>query len=156
MARAINKAILVGNLGDDPELRQTQSGDAVCNMSLATNESYTDNDGNEVQNTEWHDVVAWGRLGEICGEYLSQGSQVYFEGKLVTNEWTDDDGNKRYSTEVKAQEMMMLDSNRQGGGDGSPGMQRQDPSDGTPQTQTEPQGDGAADDTFEPDGDLPF
>jgi len=96
MARGVNKVTLIGNLGDDPELRYTGSGTAVCNMSLATNESYTDNDGNEVQNTEWHDVVAWGRLGEICNEYLQKGSQVYFEGKLQTREWEDRDGNTRY------------------------------------------------------------
>ena len=123
MARSVNKVILVGNLGDDPELRYTNSGAAVCNMSLATNESYTDQDGNEVQQTEWHDVVAWERLGEICEEYLSKGSQVYFEGKLQTNEWEDRDGNTRYSTEVKARDMMFLDSNRQGAGDQGAALQ---------------------------------
>ncbi|PSR00319.1 MAG: single-stranded DNA-binding protein [Bacteroidetes bacterium SW_11_64_17] len=160
MARSVNKVILVGNLGDDPELRYTNSGAAVCNMSLATNESYTDQDGNEVQQTEWHDVVAWERLGEICEEYLSKGSQVYFEGKLQTNEWEDRDGNTRYSTEVKARDMMFLDSNRQGGGDqggrgggsqpGSPGGRRPGGgSTGGGEEQSE-------DDTFEPDDDLPF
>lgn len=121
MARSVNKVILVGNLGDEPELRYTNSGTAVCNMSLATNETYTDNDGNEVQQTEWHDVVAWDRLGEICEEYLSKGSQVYFEGKLQTNQWEDQDGNTRYSTEVKALDMMFLDSSRQGGDRGQGG-----------------------------------
>ncbi|PSQ58296.1 MAG: single-stranded DNA-binding protein [Bacteroidetes bacterium QH_10_64_19] len=160
MARSVNKVILVGNLGDDPELRYTNSGAAVCNMSLATNESYTDQDGNEVQQTEWHDVVAWERLGEICEEYLSKGSQVYFEGKLQTNEWEDRDGNTRYSTEVKARDMMFLDSNRQGAGDqggrgggsqpGSPGGRRPGGgSAGGGEEQSE-------DDTFEPDDDLPF
>ena len=160
MARSVNKVILVGNLGDDPELRYTNSGAAVCNMSLATNESYTDQDGNEVQQTEWHDVVAWERLGEICEEYLSKGSQVYLEGKLQTNEWEDRDGNTRYSTEVKARDMMFLDSNRQGGGDqggrgggsqpGSPGGRRPGGgSTGGGEEQSE-------DDTFEPDDDLPF
>ena len=160
MARSVNKVILVGNLGDDPELRYTNSGAAVCNMSLATNESYTDQDGNEVQQTEWHDVVAWERLGEICEEYLSKGSQVYFEGKLQTNEWEDRDGNTRYSTEVKARDMMFLDSNRQGAGDqggrgggsqpGSPGGRRPGGgSTGGGEEQSE-------DDTFEPDDDLPF
>ncbi|PSQ82014.1 MAG: single-stranded DNA-binding protein [Bacteroidetes bacterium QS_1_63_11] len=160
MARSVNKVILVGNLGDDPELRYTNSGAAVCNMSLATNESYTDQDGNEVQQTEWHDVVAWERLGEICEEYLSKGSQVYFEGKLQTNEWEDRDGNMRYSTEVKARDMMFLDSNRQGAGDqggrgggsqpGSPGGRRPGGgSAGGGEEQSE-------DDTFEPDDDLPF
>ena len=141
MARGVNKVVLIGNLGGDPELRQTDSGTAVCNMSLATNESYTDQDGNEVQQTEWHDVVAWGRLAEVCGEYLSKGSQVYFEGKLQTRSWEDEGGNTRYSTEVKAREMMFLDSNRQGGSSGAAGgAQRPEP----------------AGDSFEPDDDLPF
>jgi single-strand DNA-binding protein len=116
-------------------------------MSLATNESYTNSDGEEVQQTEWHDVVAWGRLGEICNEYLDKGSQVYFEGKLQTREWEDDDGNTRYSTEVKAQEMMFLDA------------KRQDPDAGTTRHQgdekTDPRAHGA-EETFEPDSDLPF
>ncbi|AFH21703.1 hypothetical protein OSG_eHP7_00110 [environmental Halophage eHP-7] len=138
----------MGNLGEDPDLRYTGSGDAVCNMSLATNESYTDSDGNEVQNTEWHDVVAWGRLGEVCNEYLDKGSQVYFEGKLQTRSWDDDDGNTRYSTEVKAQEMMFLDSNRNDGD----GAMRQ-PSPAPEPTTQEQTGD---EETFEPDDDLPF
>lgn len=176
MARSVNKVILVGNLGDDPELRYTQSGTAVCNMSLATNESYTDQDGNEVQRTEWHDVVAWDRLGEICEEYLSKGSQVYFEGKLQTNEWEDRDGNTRYSTEVKARDMMFLDSNRQaqtggqggggsqpgGGGSGVPGGSGsggRSAGGGQPAGGAGSGGSGGGrseDDTFEPDDDLPF
>jgi single-strand DNA-binding protein len=178
MARSVNKVILVGNLGDDPELRYTNSGAAVCNMSLATNESYTDQDGNEVQQTEWHDVVAWERLGEICEEYLSKGSQVYFEGKLQTNEWEDRDGNTRYSTEVKVRDMMFLDSNRQGGGDqggrGGGGQRASGRSSGpggsSPSGDGQPESPGSRrsggssaggggqseDDTFEPDDDLPF
>ena len=159
MARAVNKAILIGNLGDDPELRYTGSGTAVCNMSLATNESYTDSDGNEVQQTEWHDVVAWGRLGEICNEYLSKGSQVYFEGKLQTREWEDRDGKTRYSTEVKAQEMMFLDSTRDmepDAGGGKPGGDgRTDPRAHGASTVDE-QTEGSPDKTFEPDDQLPF
>ena len=168
MARGVNKVILIGNLGDDPELRYTGSGTAVCNMSLATNESYTDNDGNEVQNTEWHDVVAWGRLGEICNEYLQKGSQVYFEGKLQTRSWDDQDGNTRYSTEVKAREMMFLDSNRQGAPDADGfnqdrGHQDQD-FDQRPEPKEQPAGpsgsqpdsSGDEEETFEPDDDLPF
>ena len=117
MARGINKVILIGNLGQDPELRYTGSGTAVCNMRLATNESYKDSDGNLVEKTEWHNVVAWSRLAEICNEYLRKGSQVYFEGSLQTRQWEDRDGNTRYTTEVKAREMMMLDSRGGGGGD---------------------------------------
>jgi single-strand DNA-binding protein len=175
MARGVNKVILIGNLGDDPELRYTGSGTAVCNMSLATNESYTDNDGNEVQNTEWHDVVAWGRLGEICNEYLQKGSQVYFEGKLQTRSWDDQDGNTRYSTEVKAREMMFLDSNRQGAPDGDfdQGQGYQDENFDQRPPQQQPAGGGGAggsgsqqsgpsggggeeEETFEPDDELPF
>lgn len=150
MSKGVNKVILIGNLGEDPELRYISSGDAVCNMSLATNESYTDSDGNEVQKTEWHDVVAWGRLGEVCNEYLDKGSQVYFEGKLQSRSWEDDDGNTRYSTEVKAQEMMFLDSNRNGtpGGDGA--MHQSDPA---PEPTSQAR-DGQED--FEPSDDLPF
>ena len=108
MARGINKVILVGNLGQDPELRYTGTGTAVCNMRVATNEAYKDADGNMVEKTEWHSVVAWGRLGEICAEYLKKGSQVYFEGSLQTRSWDDKDGNTRYTTEIKVREMMML------------------------------------------------
>ena len=165
MARGVNKVILIGNLGDDPELRYTGSGTAVCNMSLATNETYTDSDGNEVQNTEWHDVVAWGRLGEICNEYLQKGSQVYFEGKLQTRSWDDQDGNTRYSTDVKAQEMMFLDSNRQGGADTDGFNQdkghKDEDFDQRRQPQEQPAGpsgsqSGDEEETFEPDDDLPF
>ena len=109
MARSVNKVVLIGNLGDDPELRYTGGGTAVCNMSLATNESYTNSDGEEVQQTEWHDVVAWGRLAEVCDEYLEKGAQVYFEGKLRTQKWTDQNGNSRYRTQVLAREMKFLD-----------------------------------------------
>ena len=110
MSRGINKVILIGNIGQAPELRYTQNGKAVCNMSLATNEVFTDDDDNEVQNTEWHNVVAWGRLAEVCDEYLQKGSQVYLEGKIETHEWTDQNGNTRYNTEVVAREVKFLDS----------------------------------------------
>ncbi len=171
MARSVNKVMLIGNLGDEPELRYTDGGTAVCNMSLATNESYTDNDGNEVQQTEWHNVVAWGRLGEICNEYLSKGSQVYFEGTLQTNEWEDRDGNARQTTEIKARDMMFLDSNRQGqtesqGGGRSSGPGGSGPSgDGQPGDSGSRQSGGgqpgrggnqSEEDTFEPNDDLPF
>jgi single-strand DNA-binding protein len=104
----VNKVILVGNLGTDPEVRYTPSGKAVANFSLATNEQWTNKDGEKEERTEWHRIVAWGRLGEICGEYLSKGSQVYIEGKIQTRAWEDRDGNKRYTTEIIAQTMQML------------------------------------------------
>lgn len=116
MARGVNKVILIGNLGADPELRYTGSGTAVCNMRVATTETYKDRDGNTVENTEWHNVVAWSRLAEICGEYLKKGSQVYFEGQLQTRQWEDKDGNTRYTTEIKVREMTLLGGRGEGGG----------------------------------------
>lgn len=157
MSRGINKVILIGNLGQEPELRYTGSGTAVCNMRLATNESYKDRDGNLVEKTEWHNVVAWDRLAEICNEYLEKGSQVYFEGSLQTRQWEDKEGQTRYTTEVKAREMMMLsdrgsssndyDQSR-GGSQQRPQQQRQ------PQQPQQQPTDGGY--TFEPDDDLPF
>lgn len=172
MARSINKVILIGNLGDEPDLGYTQSGSAVCNMSIATDESYVDNDGNEVDRTEWHDIVAWGRLAETCGEYLSRGSKVYVEGTLQTNQWETRDGETRYSTEVKALEVQFLDGGPGGSGPSSEGAggasssQRaagpQPPAGGpgssNQQSKNGQSTDGSSDqgDTFEPDDNLPF
>ncbi|MFO7605454.1 MAG: single-stranded DNA-binding protein [Desulfurivibrionaceae bacterium] len=103
----INKAILIGNLGADPEVRYTQSGTAVANFNLATTETWT-KDGNKEEKTEWHRIVAFGRLGEVCGEYLSKGSKAYIEGRIQTRQWEDKDGNKRYTTEIVAREMKIL------------------------------------------------
>lgn len=119
MGKAVNKVILVGNLGQDPELRYTGNGTAVCNIRLATTESYKDNDGNWQEKTEWHSLVAWSRLAEICNEYLKKGSQAYFEGSLQTRQYEDKEGNTRYTTEVKVKEMMLLSGDRSAGGDGS-------------------------------------
>ncbi|MDY6990410.1 MAG: single-stranded DNA-binding protein [Thermodesulfobacteriota bacterium] len=107
---SVNKAILIGNLGRDPEVRYTPSGTAVANFSVATTENWTNRDGEKQSRTEWHRVVAWGRLGETCGEYLSKGSQVYIEGSIQTNEWEDKEGNKRQTTEIRAWRMQMLGS----------------------------------------------
>lgn len=157
MARGVNKVILIGNLGQDPELRYTGSGTAVCNMRLATNESYKDSNGDLVEKTEWHNIVAWARLAEICGEYLKKGSQVYFEGSLQTRQWEDKEGQTRYTTEVKAREMMMLsdrgssndyDQSRPSGG------YQQRPQQQQRQPQQQPADGGY--DTFGPDDDLPF
>jgi single-strand DNA-binding protein len=105
----INKAIIVGNLGRDPEVRKTQGGTAVCNFTVATTERWKDKSTGEMQErTEWHRVVAWGRLGEICGQYLAKGRQVYIEGALQTREWEDKNGSKRWTTEINAKEMKML------------------------------------------------
>ncbi|CAN5632089.1 single-stranded DNA-binding protein [soil metagenome] len=122
MARGVNKVILVGNLGADPELRYTSGNNiAVCNMRIATNESYKDSNGQMVEKTEWHNVVAWGRLAEICGEYLKKGSQAYFEGALQTRQWDDKEGNTRYTTEIKVREMMLLGGRGDSGGGGYDG-----------------------------------
>jgi len=116
MARGINKVILVGNLGKDPEVRYMANGGAVCNVTLATSESWKDKQtGEQKEKTEWHTIVFYRRLAEIAGEYLRKGSQVYIEGKLQTRKWQDKSGNDRYTTEIIANEMQMLGS-RGGGG----------------------------------------
>jgi len=111
MARGVNKVILVGNLGRDPEVKYTASGAAVVNITVATTESWNDKQTNErVEKTEWHRVVAFQRLAEIMGEYLRKGSQVYIEGKLQTRKWQDQSGQDRYTTEIVANDMQMLGS----------------------------------------------
>ncbi|MDH3309901.1 MAG: single-stranded DNA-binding protein [Gammaproteobacteria bacterium] len=118
MARGVNKVILIGNLGRDPEVRYSPSGSAVANITLATSESWKDkNSGEKQEKTEWHRVVFFGRLAEIAGEYLKKGSQVYVEGRLQTRKWQDKEGHDRYTTEIVANEMQMLGSR---GGAGVP------------------------------------
>ena len=122
MARGgINKVILIGNVGADPELRYTASGAGVTNFNIATNESWTDKSGERQENTEWHRIVVWGRLAEICNQYLRKGSKVYIEGRLQTRNWEGQDGQKRYTTEIVARDMQMLDSRDESMG-GDPGM----------------------------------
>ncbi|RBP48622.1 single-stranded DNA-binding protein [Arenicella xantha] len=123
MARGINKVIIVGNLGNDPEVRYGNNGAAIANLSVATSESWKDkNTGEQVEKTEWHRIVMFNRLGEIAGEYLRKGSKIYIEGKLQTRKWQDQSGQDRYTTEIVASEMQMLDSRGdnmgQGGGGG--------------------------------------
>ena len=138
----INKVILIGNLGKDPELRYTPSGTAVASFSLATSEKWKDRDGNMQDKTEWHNIVVWGRQAEIAKEYLAKGRQVYIEGRIQTRSWDDKDGNKRYTTEIIAQRLNFLGSRGDQGGGGSS-------SDAPPEAP--PPGDlGAEDD------DLPF
>jgi single-strand DNA-binding protein len=130
----INKVILVGNLGRDPEIRYFQDGTAVANFSIATSDSWTDKQsGEKKERTEWHRIVAFRRLAEICGEYLSKGRQVYIEGKLQTREWEDKDGNRRFTTEIVAQTMQMLGS-REGGGAGRQDDYYQPPGGAAPQS----------------------
>jgi single-strand DNA-binding protein len=118
----INKVILVGNLGVDPELRYTQSGTPVASFRVATTERWKGQDGQMQEQTEWHSCNAWGKLAEICGKYLQKGSKVYVEGSINTRKWQDKSGNDRYSTEVKVREMKMLDGKKdsqQSGGEWS-------------------------------------
>ena len=121
----LNKALLIGNLGSDPEINYTQSGTAVANLSIAMSERWKDKDGNQQEKTEWHRVVAFGRLAEICGEYLAKGSKIYIEGRIQTRQWEDKDGNKRYTTEIVAREVKFLDGKEQNQG-GSQGQKQQE------------------------------
>jgi single-strand DNA-binding protein len=118
-SRGINKVIVVGNLGKDPEVRYLPNGDAVANLTVATSETWKDKQtGEQKEQTEWHRIVAFRRLGEICGEYLRKGSKVYIEGRLQTRKWQNQQGQDQYTTEIVANEMQMLDSRGQGGGMG--------------------------------------
>lgn len=110
MAGSVNKVILVGNLGADPELRYTSSGAGVCDLRVATNETWLDKSGQKQTRTEWHKIVVWGKRGEVCGKYLSKGRPVYVEGRLQTRSWEDKEGNKRYTTEVVANDVQFLGS----------------------------------------------
>jgi single-strand DNA-binding protein len=112
----VNKVILVGNLGANPELRYTQGQQAVANLRIATTERWTDKNGQKQEATEWHRVVVWGKQAEICGQYLTKGRQVYIEGRIRTRQWQDQSGQKRYTTEIVAQNVQMLG----GRGEGSP------------------------------------
>lgn len=165
MARGINKVILIGNLGADPEVRYMPSGDAVCNVSLATSESWKDrNTGETQERTEWHRVVFFGKLAEIVKQYLRKGSKIYVEGKLRTRKWQGQDGQDRYTTEVVVDfngTMQMLDSRGGGGGGGSSVPFAEDPGAGEPAPASggasQPSGDGApAAGKPDFDDDIPF
>ncbi len=157
MARGVNKVTLIGNLGNDPEVRYSGNGNAVANVSLATAESWRDKDSGEQQErTEWHRVVFFGRLAEIVSEYLHKGSQVYVEGRLQTNKWQDKEGNDRYTTQIVANEMQML-----GGRGGAPANKEpaplkdpapKSPTDSSPKP-TQPLAESPVDDF---DEDIPF
>lgn len=160
MARGVNKVILVGNLGRDPEVRYTAGGAAVANLRIATSEQWRDKQtGERKENTEWHSVVLFGKLGEIAGEYLKKGRTVYIEGRLQTRKWQDKDGNDRYTTEIVASDMQMLGGGGEGRGD-SGGYGRQggdeEPGWGAGAAAT-PSGKAAADDPGgDFDDDIPF
>ena len=129
----VNKVILIGNLGGDPEVRYTPGGAAVANVNLATNESWTDREGQRQERTEWHRLVFWSKLAEIVGQYLKKGSKVYVEGRLQTRQWDDQSGQKRYTTEIVVSDMQMLDGRgdgAMGGGGGMDGPQGGEPPSG--------------------------
>jgi len=126
MARGINKAILVGNLGNDPETKYTQGGMAITRVSLATTSVRKDKDGNQKEETQWHRVVFFGKLAEIAGEYLKKGSQVYIEGSIRYDKYTDQEGAEKYTTDIIANEMQMLGGRGEGGGDRQPRPQRRE------------------------------
>jgi single-strand DNA-binding protein len=116
MAGGVNKVILVGRLGADPDMRYTPSGQGVCELRVATSESWNDKNGQRQERTEWHRVVVWGKRAEICSKYLSKGRQVYIEGRIQTRNYDDKEGNKRYITEVIANDVQFLGGGREGGG----------------------------------------
>ena len=161
-SRGVNKVILVGNLGQDPDTRYMPNGDAITNLSVATSETWKDKQtGNMQERTEWHRVGLYGRLAEVAGEYLKKGSKVYIEGSLRTRKWQDKSGQDRYTTEIRASEMQMLDS-RGGAGDGGGYQQQNFQSQNAPQ-QRQPQGNPGGGNQYEPigmddgfDDDVPF
>lgn len=121
---SVNKVILLGRLGQDPELKYTPGGSAVCNFSMATTESWTDKQGQKQEKTEWHRVVVWGKLAELCNQYLAKGRQAFLEGRLQTRSWDDKDGNKRYTTEILASTVQFIggpsaNANQNAGADAS-------------------------------------
>lgn len=144
----LNKVMLIGNLGGDPEVRYTQDGTCVCNLRIATTERFKNREGNPQERTEWHRVVLWGRLGEIASQYLSKGRQVYIEGRIETRKWTDRDGNDRYTTEIRASNMQML-----GGRGGEPGRPERP---GDQPAEKDPFAGSPGPDEVPADDDIPF
>lgn len=159
----INKVILVGRLGKDPEIRSTPQGTTVAKFTVATDEKFSDREGNRQERTEWHNIVAWGKLGEICGQYLRKGKLVYIEGSIRTDSWDDkESGQKKYRTEIVARDMKMLDRRGDEGGGGGGGYERSSSSGGYGQSQSSRGGSGggggksAPADMIEDDEEVPF
>ena len=155
MAKSVNKVILIGNLGKDPEVKYTPSGTAVATFSLATNERYKDKEGQWQDRTEWHNIVAWQRTAEIVGEYLKKGRSVYVEGRLQTRSWDDKDGQKHYKTEIVAQDLVLLGGGREAGEGASAGRGRGAAASGNEFDQRAPAADVAHSTTIT-DEDIPF
>jgi single-strand DNA-binding protein len=152
---SVNKVILIGNLGADPETRYLPSGDAVTNIRIATTESWKDKNGERQEHTEWHRIAFFGRLAEIAGEYLKKGSPVYVEGRLQTRKWQDKDGQERYTTEIRADRMQLLGGRGSGGGGGGGEPMAREPAAGGGGAAKPPPGKkgGGFDDM---DDDIPF
>ena len=158
-SRGVNKVILVGNLGADPEVRYMPNGNAVANLSLATSESWKDKQGQVQERTEWHRLVMYRRLAEISGEYLTQGSQIYIEGRLNTRKWQDQQGQDRYTTEIIVDQMQMLGGgNRSKSGKSTPAQNSHLNPDGTAKTPAQMKGAAPpmAEPDFDFDDDIPF
>jgi single-strand DNA-binding protein len=145
---SVNRVILVGNLGRDPELRYIPSGQAVANFTLATNDRWRDKEGNNQERTEWHRIVVWGKTAENCAQYLQKGRSVYIEGRLQTREWEDKDGNKRQTTETIAQTVQFLGGRGGGGAEPGGGPSRDSGSSGA--------GAGGGESSAPPSNDVPF
>ena len=147
---SLNKVMLIGNLGKDPEVRYTAGGTAVASFSLATSEKFKGKTGEWEEKTEWHNITLWARLAEIAGEYLSKGKTVYIEGRLQTRKWQDKEGKDRYTTEIVGEKMQMLSGKGEGGGG-----QQQRPA-ARPSQQEHSQGNSYEDPVFNPDDEIPF
>jgi single-strand DNA-binding protein len=146
--KSLNKVMLIGRLGRDPEMKYTQGGQSVTKFSIATDESWTDKSGEKKSRTEWHNIVAWGKLGEICNQYLKKGRLVYVEGRIQTRQWEDQSGNKRYTTEIILNDMSILESK----GEGPP-----HPADSYPEPAAEPRREEiVVSDAPITDDDVPF
>lgn len=161
MSRSLNKAMIIGNLGSDPEIRSTGSGTRVANFSVATSRSWTGRDGAQQEKTEWHRIVAWDKLADIAEKFLKKGDRVYVEGEIEYRSYEDKDGVTKYSTEIRAREMVMLGGAREGGSDFGGSQERSPrPAQRQPQASGKGKDTGGYDDfpggTFPEDDDLPF
>jgi single-strand DNA-binding protein len=150
---SVNKVIIIGNLGRDPEVRYLPSGDAVANLRVATTDKFKDKSGDMQEVTEWHSIAFFGKTAEICGQYLKKGSQIYVEGSLRTRKWQDKDGNDRYTTEIRGDRMQMLGGRGGGGGSADYDSAPMESSGGSSASRSKPASGGGLDDL---DDDIPF
>ena len=153
MSRSLNKAMVIGNLGSDPEVRSTSSGTRVATLSVATSRRWTGRDGRDQEKTEWHRIVAWDKLAEICEQYLSKGDRVYIEGRIEYRQWEGQDGQTRYTTEIRAREMIMLGGRGDGAAAGGPGPRGRGAQEEVPDEDEE---DFSEESLMGGDDDLPF